>query len=392
VAVLGALVGLAILLVVHELGHFVCARLTGMRVVHFALGFGPSILTIHGPQTRFTVGLLPIGGAVRISGQSIEAQSHPEAPEAPEAFGAKPLWARALVVLGGPLFNVLLALGVYFYLFASFNTLRVDLKPQPTVFVRDVRGPFAAAGVAPGDAIVAVEGAEVGSYNEAMRALIDRANEAPERPVRVTVARPPSGAVPEWLEAPAGRYDTAGEWRATEGLWMRTPRVAPDWPRHTLTVVPEETGAGVHFGVAPELARFGTSDFGAAARFAWQETMAVNAVLGGTVLRWVKLEEAPDLVSPVQVTRVGADSVRSGFADWYLNLFAMLSLNLAIVNMLPLPALDGGRLLFILAEAVMRRPVPRRLEAWVHAVGFVAFFALVLVLMVSETLDVITGR
>jgi regulator of sigma E protease len=63
VAVLGALFGLAVLLVIHELGHYVCARLTGMRVVHFALGFGPSMLTIHGPQTRFTVGVLPVGGS-----------------------------------------------------------------------------------------------------------------------------------------------------------------------------------------------------------------------------------------------------------------------------------------------------------------------------------------
>jgi regulator of sigma E protease len=91
-------------------------------------------------------------------------------------------------------------------------------------------------------------------------------------------------------------------------------------------------------------------------------------------------------VSPVKVTQVGADSVKSGLSDWYLNLFAMLSLNLAIVNLLPLPALDGGRLLFLLAEGVMRRPVPARLEAWVHAVGFVVFFALVLGLMIHESL------
>jgi len=389
VAVLGALFGLAVLLVIHELGHFVCARLTGMRVVHFALGFGPSMLTIHGSQTRFTLGVLPVGGAVRVLGQSA---NDAVSSDVPDAFGAKPLWARALVVLGGPLFNVLLALGVYVYLFASFNTLRVDLKPQPTVFVRDVRGPFAAAGAAPGDAIVAVEDAEVGSYSEAMRALLDRADSAPGRPIRLTVARPPVGVFPEWREAPAGRHDAAGAWRATEGLKMRTPLVAPDWPRIELMVTPEETEAGVHFGLAPELARFGTSDMRAAARFAWQETMAVNAVLAGTVLRWVKLEEAPNLVSPVKVTRVGADSVRSGFSDWYLNLFAMLSLNLALVNMLPLPALDGGRLMFLIAEGVMRRPVPRRLEALVHAVGFLAFLALVLALMLSETLDALTGR
>jgi regulator of sigma E protease len=70
----------------------------------------------------------------------------------------------------------------------------------------------------------------------------------------------------------------------------------------------------------------------------------------------------------------------------------MLSLNLALVNMLPLPALDGGRLTFLIAEGVMRRPVPRRFEAWIHAAGFVAFFALVLALMLSETIDALTGR
>lgn len=388
-AVLGALVGLAVLLVVHELGHYLFARLTGMRVVHFALGFGPSMLTLHGPQTRFTVGVLPIGGGVRILGQSA---SDAVSADVPDAFGAKPLWARALVVLGGPLFNVLLALGVYVYLFASFNTLRVDLRPQPTVFVRDVRGPFASAGAARGDAIIAVEGAAVETYADAMLALLARAETGPGRPIRVTVARAPTDTIPEWREAPAGRLDAAGEWQATEGLRMRTPLVDPAWPRVELMVTPEDTEGGVHFGIAPELARFGTSDMGAAARFAWQETMAVNAVLGGTVLKWVKLEEAPNLVSPVKVTRVGADSVRSGFSDYYLNLFAMLSLNLALVNMLPLPALDGGRLTFLIAEGVMRRPVPRRFEAWLHAAGFVAFFALVLALMLSETIDALTGR
>ena len=91
-AVLAALLGLAVLIVVHELGHFVLARLTGMRVLHFAVGFGPSILTVHGTRTRYTLGLLPIGGAVRIAGQSLR----PAAEElGDDSFVSKPLWARA---------------------------------------------------------------------------------------------------------------------------------------------------------------------------------------------------------------------------------------------------------------------------------------------------------
>jgi regulator of sigma E protease len=382
-AVLAALLGLAVLIVVHELGHFVLARLTGMRVLHFAVGFGPSILTIHGVQTRYTLGLLPIGGAVRIAGQSLR----PAADElGNDSFLSKPLWARAVVVLGGPLFNMLLALGTYVFLFASFNTLRIDLKAQPTLFVRDVRGPAAEAGLRAGDALVALNGTPVTSFSGLMRALGTEMEAASTTSVRLTVARPPEGALPSWREEPAGRREAAGEWQAIDGLRMRVPEVPSDWPTVELEVRPERTAQGPRLGLAPELARFGTDDLSTAAVFAWRETWAVNAALVNTVGRWVKGEERPNLVSPVKVTQIGADSVKSGLADWYLNLFAMLSLNLAIVNLLPLPALDGGRLLFLLAEGVMRRPVPARLEAWVHAVGFVLFFALVLALMVSESL------
>lgn len=366
-----ALLGFQLLVFVHELGHFLVARASGMRVLRFSVGFGPALIRITHGGTVYSLGVLPVGGVVQVAG--LNASDADDAPEAAGTFGSRPLWQRAAMVLAGPVFNLLFAALLGLVGFLGFNAMRYEGRPLATLVLAEVEGPAAAAGLRRGDAIVGVDGVEI----HRLRELNEHVGAAEGRPLRLDVRRPPEGDTTPPAILP---YDVEN----APGLLVSIPVVGDAWTSLEVTLTPAETSRGWRIGIRPQLARFGADGIGSALEYAARGTWALNAQFIDSLGRMFRGEEKAEVSGIVKLVSVGADLVTLGMGDWFLDLLVLISINLAILNLLPLPALDGGRLLFLGVELVSRRPVPRKFEAVVHAIGFVLFLGLVLVISGQE--------
>jgi regulator of sigma E protease len=371
-----ALLGFQLLVFVHELGHFLVARATGMRVIRFSIGFGPALLKVTHRDIVYSIGLLPFGGLVQVAGMHGGAA---DAPSDPGDFDRKPLWARAAMVFAGPAFNIGFAAILALVGFLGFKAMRWEGRPLATLVLAEVDGPARAAGLLPGDAIVSVDGEPINRLRE-LNTLVGAAE---GRPLRLGVRRPAAGAPLEMERLP---YDA----EATPGLMVAIPTVPAGADALEVTVTPEKTPRGWRLGIRPQLARFGADGIGNALAYAGRATVALNTMFLESLGRIFRGEEKAEVTGIVKLVSVGADMIALGLADWFLDLLILISLNLAILNLLPLPALDGGRLLFLAVELVSRRRVPRRLEAWVHGAGFALFLGLVLLVSGQEIWELVT--
>ncbi len=368
-AIIVAILGLNLLVVVHEFGHYLVARACGMRVLRFSIGFGPAIVSVQRGECVWQLAAFPVGGFVQVAGWGSHADDHE-----PGSYLSRPLWQRALMVLAGPGFNFAFAALVYIYLLGSSNALLFEGGARGTTVPRAVAGAAAKAGLRPFDVIESVDGVKVHFFGELKRAVSKSAGE----PMKLRVARSPDGQRPPWTRRDMG-----------EGLVFLYPEAPESWKRETIEVRAERTKKGLQLGVTPDLARYGATG----SMIVYHAT-AESLRACGLILH--KLNEALwgreelQVASVVKITEVTADSVKVG-SDWFLTLLALLSVNLALLNLLPLPALDGGRLLFVAMEAIARRPVPRRVENLIHAVGMLVLLGLIAVVMAKEILELVQG-
>ena len=260
-SILIAVLGFSLLIVVHELGHYLIARATGMRVERFSVGFGPPVVQVERGGTVYQVAAFPVGGYVAVAGMGATQEDH-----APGSYLSRPLWARAAMVAAGPVFNFGFAALVYFYLFDSHTAVSYEWHREATHVVRESSGAAAAAGIRAGDAIESINGEAIANFRD-LKAATGKHGGAP---MTVVVARPPEGE------------SSTPEPRPTlvEGLVFTAPAPTAAWTRLTLTVTPEKTEAGFLLGVSPVFGRFGAADTATAARFAVSETWAVLSAIG----------------------------------------------------------------------------------------------------------------
>lgn len=369
-----ALAGFQLLVFIHELGHFLVARACGMRVVRFSVGFGPALVRVTSGGVVYSLGLLPFGGVVQVAGLNATGDGDPS------DYGNRPLHQRAAMVLAGPAFNVAFAALLGLLGFLGFKAMRYEGRPMATLVLAAVEGPAAEAGLLPGDAIVSVDGEPV----HRLRELNDRVGAAGGKPLTLGVRRPPEGAERPTQVLP---YDPD----EAPGLLVSIPVVGDDWTELSVPITPAETSRGWRLGIKPQLARFGADGVGAALTYAGRGTVALNRMFLESLARMVRGEEKAEVSGIVKLVAVGADLVTLGLSDWFVDLLVLISINLAVLNLLPLPALDGGRLLFLLVELVARRPVSRRFEAVVHAAGFVLLLGLILVISGQEIWALLQG-
>ncbi len=370
-----AIIGFNFLILIHELGHYLAARAVGMRAKKFSVGFGPAIIRVETEETLFQFAAIPVGGYVQVEGLTGSNETNPYDDLADEldvdldALPRHALWKRALVVAAGPIFNFILAVLLYAGLFGSFNAVAYEWKREATTTIKEVSAPASSAGILAGDTIEKINGKAILTFNQLKQAI--GANG--DAPMTVIVARPPEGE-----RAPARYIETE-----QPGLVLAWPNPPAGWTRHTIVVTPEKTPKGYRRGVVPEFARFGADGFGAATSLAVAETWAVTYKILLTLVELFEGSEDAQVASVIKITEVGADSVKMG-SEWFMSLLALLSINLGLLNLLPLPALDGGRLAFIGAEAIARKPVPARIEVWIHAVGMIILMGLMIVIMAKE--------
>ncbi len=348
----------------HELGHFLMARSLGMGVSVFSLGFGPKLLKYKAGKTEYALSLIPLGGYVALVGESNQ-EDLPEGFSKEESFALRPAWQRLMVVAAGPAANILLAWLLCWVLAFGWGTPVL----LPDVGAVNENSPAAVAGIQAGDRILSINGTPVPSW-EAMSEAVARNG---GKPMRVEVERAGRGAT-----VPTGP-DANGE--RGQG-WAAEPQ------RLTLTVTPERAVRKTIFGeeetawlmgvraaahVSNERHGFWASA-SAGARQTWEMVSLTWQSFVKLAQRIVPIDQVG---GPIMIVQLVSDQAHKGLAG-LLALTALISVNLGILNLLPIPILDGGQIVFCLWEIIFRRPLNARVQEYAMRVGLALLICLML--------------
>lgn len=344
-AVLAAVFAVSLLIVIHEAGHFWAARAFGMRVERFSVGFGPVILAFRRNGTEFAISALPLGGYVKIAGM---AAGDDAPPDDRASYSNQPAWRRFVVILAGPAMNYLAAVAIATTLIATTGLGAAD--PSARVGAPLPGGPAALAGVAAGDRVLSVAGVPVEDWGGMVREL----QRHPGQPITLLVERGEG--------AEARRLPLALTPRAEGGVGK------VDIGPHVLLL---KKGPLEALGPAVTL----TNEAAARQVRGFAQIFAPSTRLSG----------------PVGIVQDLVTGARNGLEPFF-SLVWVISVVLAILNLFPFPALDGGRLVFLGYELVARRRVNARVENAVNTVGFLALIGLMLFVTVFGDLARLRGR
>jgi len=351
---------LALLIVVHEAGHFAAARCQGIHATRFSIGFGPALWRYQGSHTEYTLRLLPLGGYV---GFPDEDEESPFDPRDPDLLRNRPLLDRAVVLAAGVLANLLFAYAALVVMTATVGIPVQTFAPGIRVPQVTLASPAAQAGIQPGDIIVAARSADQTLSFDQIHDLA-QANQAIQELQGLVRQGSP-------LELVVQRSDQ----------------------EQVIAVVPEATDRGPVIGVGLEV---NDTTMFRPARDPAEILKEAARVYEGIV--WMNLRglqqlltnfghAAGQLAGPVGIVKIGADIAQSGAVQLY-HFAALISINLAILNLLPLPALDGGHLAFLLIEAVRGKRLPKNLEERVMQTGLVFFLGLGVVLILKDSVTI----
>lgn len=348
---------LTVLVLVHEAGHFFVARRAGIKVEEFGIGLPPKIWGKKYGETEYTINALPIGGFVRMHGEtpdgvSIQSSEEGSQLEPDRTFMSKSKTARAAVLLAGVTANLLLAMVIFTIV---FSVGLPKFAAEPVIGEVAEGSPAQDAGLEEGQIITGLNGT---SYYEVepsfSQAIIDQAGQ------EVTIAvENPDGSTEEVSltprqDPPAGQGAIGVRFEPGETFVLETER----YPIHTAWL--EGTKQSLEY--------------------AW----LILTALGGMAGDFASTGQAPsDVAGPVGIASIVGDYKDLGVIP-VMYIAAIFSINLAVINVLPFPALDGGRLVFVIAEAIMRRKPNPEFERWAHTIGMVVLLGLILLITVSD--------
>jgi len=325
-----AIFGLALLIVLHEGGHFLVARLCGMRVERFSVGFGPPLASFKRGGTIFQVAPIPLGGFVQITGLNPSEEFDKSDPM---VYPNRPRWMRLLTVVAGPAANYLTAIVMVFVVLMAYGTTPKTQQIDDAVTNR----PAAAAGLKAGDVLVEANGQKVDADH-----LISEVIKASQgAPVNIKVLR--SGQPMEFSVKPD----------LNKGVYQVGIQIGPHGDR-----TPASIGLAAKEAVV------------------YPYYASVDILEG--LYNMIRGKVSAELSGPVGITQQIAKAASKGMV-YFLSMLAMLSVYLGLFNLLPLPALDGGRAVFLGLESILRKRVDPRIEAAVHTAGFVLLMGVLLV-------------
>lgn len=329
-----------LIIFIHELGHFLVAKASGIRVNEFALGMGPTLFHFGKGETKYALRLFPIGGFVSMEGEDDDSEDE-------RAFFRKPVWKRILVVLAGAAMNLILG---FIVLMIMISMQKQVLTTQISAFHDEQLS--AQTGLKVGDEILKIDGARTRIDNDISFAL----SRAIDNKVDFTVRR--NGTEIEVKDVQFPIVEQNGRKMINPDFYLQTAKKTP-WQ-----VIKQ---AGLKVGSIVKVVWISLSDL----------------VTGRASLK--------DLSGPVGVATVVGDAVHQQTFKQSLystlNLLAFITINIGVFNLLPFPALDGGRFIFLIIEGIRRKPVKREIEGYVNMVGF----ALLMLLMVVVTFKDIWG-
>jgi regulator of sigma E protease len=349
--IVGFLLVLGPLVTVHELGHYLVGRWFGVKADVFSVGFGKELAGYtDGRGTRWKLAAIPLGGYVQFKGDMNPASvPDPDLPaeQLEGAFQSKPLWQRALIVFAGPLTNFLVAIAIL----ASFNLAygRVEIPPVVEVLAED--GAAAKAGIALGDRIVAVDGRAIDDFDE-LRSRI-----APHPGARISLDVERGGerlTVAFTIPSITERDRFGNEFKVGQiGIGSATGQVVAVGPVEAVVLGVRQTGEIVKMMVT-----------------------GVSQIITGR-------RSVDELGGPIKIAKFSGEQLSLGWPN-FVGFVALISINLAFINLLPIPALDGGHLAFYAAEAVRRKPLGPRSQEWAFRTGLAFVLALMLFVTVND--------
>lgn len=321
-----------VLIIIHEFGHFIAAKLMGVRVNEFAVGFGPKLFSIKGKETKYAFNLIPFGGYCAMEGED-------ETSTDERAFCNKKAWRRFVIVIMGALFNLLLGLIIVAIILAPSKVFT-----STTVAEFNENAMSQSTGLEVDDKILRVDGRKIHTFYDLSYAFTN----IPDGKIDMTVLR--DGKEKELRDV---TFKTEEE----NGISYLTLDFKVYGIKKTVGSYIEQTV---------------------------KTAVSYCAVIWRSLIDMLSGKYGLSAVSgPVGVTVAIADAAKQNLRN-LLPLMALITINLGIFNLLPIPALDGGRLLFILIEMITRKPIPQKWESIVHAVGFVILIGLMLLIAAKD--------
>ncbi len=331
-----ALIIFSAIVIFHELGHFLLAKWNGIEVIEFSLGMGPRLLSHVWGDTRYSLKLLPIGGSCQMVGEE-------EASDSAGAFGNKSVWARIAVVAAGPVFNFILAWVLALIIVGSvgYDNTMVDIIPDSAA---------AEAGMEDGDQIISINGSRT------------------------------------WLYREVSLYSSLHQGQTATVVFERNGE------KQTVVLTPKQSDTGAYlYGFSRTVQR----EKGGALETVGYSCAEIRYWLKATVESLKMLIDGQvgleEMSGPVGIVSTIGDTYKESRVDgWYyvtmnmIMIAILLSVNLGVMNLLPIPALDGGRLVFLILEAIRGKAIPQEKESMVHFTGFVLLMGLMAVILFSD--------
>jgi regulator of sigma E protease len=437
---------LGVLIFVHELGHFLVAKAVGIQVLRFSLGFGSPVVQFRRGETEYWISWIPLGGYVKMAGLEDEGMAgeleggKSDIPLDPaRAFDKQPLWARMAVILAGVTMNVLLAFAIYTGLGVTVGAPRLATTRVDSVATGMLpRGAEALATLAQGDQITRIDGDTITTWDQLVDKVLQGAAEmrweVAGRPEPLVVRLAPGNSVARAQTAralvpyfparvglvnpgqPAARAglrggdlvvrvggDTVRSWGDVVRMIRRSPGrpldlavLRSDSLVH-VTVVPEkktekDSASGREFvigqigaGYDPPTIRTPVGLAAAIAGGAEQTVDQVVAVVTSVKRLLLRQVSVREVGGPILIAQMSGQVARLGF-DWFLNFLAFFSVSLAVLNLLPIPVLDGGHALFLVAEAIRRKPLPVQLRVRLTQIGLFVILGIMALAVANDVL------
>jgi regulator of sigma E protease len=348
---------LGLLIFVHEFGHFIWAKIFGVKVLKFSLGFGPKLISKQFGETEYLISAFPLGGYVKMFGENPGelAEEKYSTAELKRSFATRPVWQRFIIVAGGPIFNLIFAMILFFLI------VLIAGIPQP-VDTTKIGGvgqdsPAAAAGLQVGDTIIAIDGKETKLWEDVSELIKDSGGSE----VILTIDR--------------------------EGKTLQIG-VTPHMEK-TKNIFGEEVGERYMVGIA-------RSD-----EVIYEKVGLIRALQAGITQTWSwiyltvmglikiiqKVVPASELGGPILIAQIAGERMKAGWLN-FIYFMGVLSVNLGILNLLPIPILDGGHLVFFSVEAILRKPLNMRTMEIMQQIGLVLLGTLMIFVFYNDLVRV----
>jgi regulator of sigma E protease len=351
--IISAIVLLGIIIFVHEIGHFLSAKLVGVRVLKFSLGFGPKLLSRKYGDTEYLISSIPFGGYVKMFGE--EAGEELKEEEKPFSYSHQPVWKRFIIVFSGPFFNLIFALIIFFIIFVYGLPV---LLPEVGEVLKS--SPAEVAGLIKGDTILSINGYRINQWDEMTKII----HNSPGRNLIFEV--------------------------------KRQEKII------SFTIMPEKKVIKDIFGQDKEIGLIGIKPSGntfikksglyAAMTDSFKRTWEISVL---TVISIIKLIQRiipmETLGGPILIVQMAGEQASQGLLNFFL-FMAIININLGVLNLLPIPVLDGGHILFLGIEAIRRKPLNEKFINIAQRVGLALILSIMAFALYNDLMRLITGK